>query len=336
MRIRHSFERLPISSNNDNIYFRLLSPRLKGMQVTLIHNPDAGGDDEQPRGGELFGLIGDAGHTVTYQSSKAENWHAALEEPGDIVAVAGGDGMVGKVAKHLIDRHVPIAVLPMGTANNIAKTLGLKGRPLDRLIAGWSAAPRVNFDVGVASGPWSSKYFIEGLGIGLFTETMHRLDATDNADLAHLEDTKKKVGSVLQILKERLSSFTPNDLKVTLDGRDLSGEYFMLEVMNISYIGPNLCLAPHANPSDGLLDIVLVSKDERDKLSRCLSHCMEGRLVQPTLTICQGQQLQIEWDGSTTHIDDEVWPDKGSEFPLSVAVIDVTVKTGALEFLAAA
>jgi diacylglycerol kinase family enzyme len=259
-----------------------------------------------------------------------------LEEPCDIVAVAGGDGMVGKVAKHLIDKHVPIAVLPMGTANNIAKTLGLKDRPLEQLIAGWSAAPRVNFDVGVASGPWNSKYFIEGLGMGLFTETMYRLDATDNADLAHLEDTKERVESVLQILQERLSSFTPNKLKVTLDGRDISGEYILLEVMNISYIGPNLCLAPHANPSDGLLDIVFVSKDERDNLSRCLSHCMEGKLVQPILTIRKGQQLQIEWDGSTTHIDDEVWPDKGAEFPLSVSAIDVTVKRHALEFLAAA
>jgi hypothetical protein len=74
---------------------------------------------------------------------------------------------------------------------------------------------------------------------------MYRLDATDNADLAHLEDTGEKIELVLQMLKEHLSSFTPNNLKVTLDGRDISGEYF------ISYVGPNLCLAPHANPSDG-------------------------------------------------------------------------------------
>jgi diacylglycerol kinase (ATP) len=98
--------------------------------------------------------------------------------------------MVGKVAKHLIGKHLPIAVQPMGTANNIAKALRLRDRPLEQLIAGWSAAPRVNFDVGVADGPWNSKYFIEGLGMGLFTETMHRLDATDNTDLAHLEEKR--------------------------------------------------------------------------------------------------------------------------------------------------
>jgi hypothetical protein len=56
------------------------------MQVTLIHNPNAG-DDEQPCGDDLLGLIRGVGHTATYQSSRAENWHTALEEPCDIVAV---------------------------------------------------------------------------------------------------------------------------------------------------------------------------------------------------------------------------------------------------------
>src|SRR5438128_1848513 len=166
----------------------------------------------------------------------------------------------------------------MGTANNIATTLGLTNKTIHQVIAGWTAGRQVNFDAGVASGPWDSKWFIEGIGVGLFTETMYRLDKTNNADLAHLEDNGEKVTSVLQILKDRLPGFTPNRLKVTLDGRDMSGDYVLLEVMNISYIGPNLCLAPHANPSDGLLDIVLVSKDEQDNLSSCLSHCIEGRL----------------------------------------------------------
>jgi diacylglycerol kinase (ATP) len=302
------------------------------MKVTLIHNPDAG-DDQQPSADELLGLIRQAGHTASYQSSKDENWHSALEQSCDIVAVVGGDGIVGTVAKHLIGRHVPIGVLPMGTANNVAKTLGLIDRPLEQLIEGWAKALRVKFDVGMASGPWNSKYFIEGLGMGLFTETMYRLDATNNVDLAHLDDTAEKVKSVLEILKERLPSFTPNSLKITLDGRDMSGEYILVEVMNISYIGPNLCLAPHASPSDGLLDIVFVSKDGQDNLSKCLAHCIEGRLPYPGLTVRTGQHLQIEWDGFTIHTDDEVWPHNTSEFPIAPNTIDVKVYRHALEFL---
>jgi diacylglycerol kinase (ATP) len=116
----------------------------------------------------------------------------------------------------------------------------------------------------------------------------------------------------------------------------MTGEYVLVEVMNISYIGPNLRLAPHANPSDGLLDIVLVSKDEQDNMSRYLSHSIEGKLPHPGLTVRTGQHLQIEWDGLTVHIDDEVWPHKASEFPISFNTIDVEVNRHALEFLAPA
>jgi diacylglycerol kinase family enzyme len=303
------------------------------MKVTLIHNPDAG-DDQQPLADALLERIGRAGHTASYQSSKDENWQSALEQSCDIVAVAGGVGIVGAVAKNLIGRNVPIAVLPMGTANNIATTLGLIDRPLKQLISGWATAPRVKFDVGIATGPWNSKYFIEGLGMGLFTETMYRLDVTDNVDLAHVNNSGEKVKSVLEILRERLPSFSPNRLQIALDGRDMSGEYVLLEVMNISYIGPNLCLAPHANPSDGLLDIVLVSKDEQDNLSRCLSHCIEGKLPYPGLTVRTAQNLRIEWEGFTVHIDDEIWPDKASEFPISPNSIEMKISRHALEFLA--
>ena len=166
----------------------------------MIHNPDAG-DDQQPSADQLLGLIEDAGHAAVYQSSREDDWDKALDEPADIVAVAGGDGIVGTVAKKLIGKAVPIAVLPLGTANNIAKTLDVVARPLTQLIGGWSQARRRKFDIGVANGPWGAKAFIEGLGMGLFTQTMYRLDARDNVDLAHLSDSEDKITSVLEILK---------------------------------------------------------------------------------------------------------------------------------------
>jgi len=52
----------------------------------------------------LVELLCAAGHKVNYQSSKEKKWKKALKNPGDIVAVAGGDGTVGKVARRLIGR----------------------------------------------------------------------------------------------------------------------------------------------------------------------------------------------------------------------------------------
>jgi diacylglycerol kinase family enzyme len=304
------------------------------MKVTLIHNPDAG-DENQPSAEALWELIDRAGYTISYQSSKNDDWANALKKPCDVVAIAGGDGIVGAVAKKLIGRQVPIAVLPMGTANNIATTLGLIDKPLRELVAAWPTAPRVKFDVGEANGPWNTKYFVEGLGMGLFTETMYRLDATNNVDLAHVSDTQEKVKSALEILRERLPSFTPNCLQIMLDGRDMSGEYVLVEVMNISYIGPNLCLAPHASPSDGFLDIVMVPKEKQESLLQCLSYSIEGKQPYPNLTLRKAHELKIAWDGFTVHIDDEVWPATASEFPISINAIELKLNHHALEFLAA-
>ena len=77
---------------------------------------------------------------MKYQSCKEKKWKKVLKKPCDIVAVAGGDGTVGKVARELIEKRIPIAVLPLGTANNIAKSLGIADIPLQDLVASWTAA----------------------------------------------------------------------------------------------------------------------------------------------------------------------------------------------------
>ncbi|HYY24709.1 MAG TPA: diacylglycerol kinase family protein [Candidatus Udaeobacter sp.] len=302
------------------------------MKVTLIHNPDAG-NEEQPSAQEILDLIREAGHAAVYQSAKDENWHSALENPGDIVTVAGGDGMVGKVAKRLIGRNIPIAVLPLGTANNIANTLGLVDKPLDQLIAGWTAARRLDFDVGIANAPWGSSYFIEAVGVGLFADTMSRLNARSNIDLAHANDADEKISSVLEMLNERLHRCRAMELKAALDGQDLSGEYILVEAMNIRTVGPNLYLSPEADPGDGLLDIICVSTDEQDKLSRYFAACLEGKSCSLGLTARRGTQLQIEWQGFRVHIDDEAWPSAGPILPTSAALIDVTLNSASVKFL---
>jgi diacylglycerol kinase family enzyme len=302
------------------------------MRVTLIHNPEAG-SDEQPSGDDLARLIRKAGHSMIYQSSKHADWQRSLDEPTDLIAVAGGDGVVGLVSKRLVGKHVPIAILPMGTANNIAATLNLKGRPLDGLIAGWSSARRVKFDIGVADGPWGSRHFIEGVGIGAFTDTMSRLDARRNADLAHHEDMNKRIHTVLHILKIRLEGCQAIRLKMALDGRDLSGDYVLLETMNIRSIGPNLSLAPAADCGDGLLDIVLVPDHEREKLTRYLTELIAGKKLFPDLTVHRGRYLRIECDELRVHLDDDVWPSHGEHPPYSPMVIDISLHSESLEIV---
>src|ERR1043166_8568543 len=153
--------------------------RFRLMKITLIYNA-AAGSDEQFTADQIAALIGQAGHEVVRQAVHHADWPDALKADVDVVAVAGGDGTVGAVAKALVGKSVGIAVLPLGTANNIANTLGIMNRPVEELVAEWARARHMAFDVARATGPWGSVAFIEGFGLGLFTETMARLHSRDN------------------------------------------------------------------------------------------------------------------------------------------------------------
>jgi diacylglycerol kinase (ATP) len=303
------------------------------VKVTVIHNPHAGDDQTQPSGDEIVRMIREAGHKAKYFSTDDKKWEKALQEPGDIVAVAGGDGTFGKIARCLIGSRTPITALPMGTANNIANTIGVTGRTLQDLIDGWNAARCVNFDAAVAKGPWGSKYFIEGFGVGLFADTMFRIDAGQHPRMFRAEDPEEEISEALKVLKTQLSSYPAKELTVRLDGQDLSGEYYMLEALNIRYVGPNLDLVPGAEINDGLLDIVLVAKGEQAKLWQYLSDHLRKKRSRVKLTVRQGRHLQVEWRSSQVRIDDMTWPENEDADWLPSFAIDIKIDPGALVFL---
>ena len=302
------------------------------MKVTLIHNPHAGSTDDSCID-DIARAVRAAGHTVICQSSHSAGWEKVLLEPVDLVAIAGGDGIVGAVAKALIRKPAPITILPMGTANNIASTLGLTGLSIDQLIDGWAGGRRVQLDIGMARGPWGDRYFVEGLGVGLFTDTMFKLDARNNVDLAHLSGAKEKLDLVVQIMKQRLDSHPANWLSLKLDGRDFSGNYVLLEVLNVRCIGPNLCIMQAGPPGDGLLDVVLAGADQRDEITTFLSHRLEGSAVFPGLTVQRARQLHIECAGIRVHIDDEVWPKVGDRPDSAPIAIEAALASVTLEAL---
>lgn len=304
----------------------------KIVRVTLLHNEEAG-DGDMPDGETLCDLIRAAGHEVLYQPCSDPEWAAALEQPADVIAVAGGDGTVGRIAKKLIGRNMPVAPLPYGTANNISKTLGLMDLTLEEIVRGWARGRRITFDVGVARGPWGSRYFVEGAGVGLFARAIPVAD--ENKTLASLKDAEAKVAYALMMLRERLAHCAPHALKLKLDGRDISGDYVLFEAMNMEFVGPNLYLAPDVRPADGMLDVVLVTPAERDTLHASLETWQDGELEQPNLPARRASVIELEWSGFEVHFDDEAWPADGEQ-PSAASQIELTVVRDSLAFLGAA
>jgi len=298
------------------------------MKITLIHNPGAGAGQDASG---LVQLISEAGHQVRHRSTKGE-WKPFLKKPTDLVVAAGGDGTVRRVALAAAENGLPFAVIPIGTANNIAKTIGLLG-DAGELIESWSASPRARhpFDLGEVVAPWGEGRFVEGVGGGLIADLIDREDEVA-ADAKLLGGETDRA---LHLLCELVGEARMRRWQIKADGKDLSGEYFSVEVMNIRFVGPNLPLAPHAFPGDGLLDLVLLGKDDRQPLLDYLEkrmHLASGLL--PELRCVRARDIEITAPADMRwHLDDKNWPREKP--PAEKATLRVKCLVGAATFVAA-
>lgn len=299
------------------------------MRVTLVHNPGAGSREEGDEA-QLLRLLRDAGHEVHAVSAKEEGWRRALDAPADVVAVAGGDGTVARVAKAMLGRASPVAPLPAGTANNICRTLGLVDRPWEELVRAWPQARRVRLDIGIARGPWGERLFIEGVGTGLFACLLSDDDPERKA--AQHKRPEDRVSHALDMLKRRAAECAPLVLEGRVDGEAVSGPVLLAEVLNLPYVGPNLFLSPDSQPGDGTFAIVIVREAERDRLTNYLRAWQDNRDRLAVLPSRRATHLELEWTGFNLHIDDELWPAPGSAPPPG-GKIDLRMR-GSVEFLA--
>lgn len=299
------------------------------MRVSLIHNRKSGGAQPSRRGLET--VFREFGHEVVHYAGKKDDWTELLESPGDAIVAAGGDGTVGAVARRMIRHEVPLIVLPFGTANNIAGALGIQGSVQD-MVGAWSTSRRLKIDLGIATGPWGKSWFVEGFGLGLLASGMAQLKAQDKVSEAKRDDTAFKLVRDQLALKGLAAEYPPLVLKGSLDGEDLSGEFLLVEAMNLRSIGPGLRLAPAADPTDGELDFVFVSAGHRADFVEYLASLREEKPLEPPVLVRRGRDLRLAGNGYDFHIDDRL--DRPQPAPPDAHLdIGIKVDAQAVQFL---
>ena len=299
------------------------------MRITLVHNPKAGyGGMKQE---QLLSLLRRAGYEPRDVSSKDDQIDRALEDPGEMVVVAGGDGTVARIAVKLAGREIPVAILPAGTANNIALSLGIRGS-FESLIKSWSNAKPRKVDLGTARGRWGEQRFIESFGLGLLAQMMRNIEPMHNASRQKFQTRQEEFRHALRDMKKVIERTGSHEYAIEIDGVDRSGAYVLVEAMNIACIGPNLCVAPQADVSDGMLDLVLLPADQCDPFREYLARQIEGEHNPPELTTVRGKKMVIDPKGAPLHIDDELHSE--SHDPLEPpGAIELTVNAGQVTFL---
>ena len=223
----------------------------------------------------------------------------------DHLLAAGGDGTINRLVNYLKHKNIviPIAILPMGTANDFAHLIGMPDNLPDACRAILNGKIRY-LDMGRVN----NRYFINVLSCGLFTEVSQKTPTA-------LKNTFGKLAYYFSSLSE-LPSFRKMNIEVTADEIAFKGSCLLLLVFNGRTAG-NLKLAKHSSVEDGLLDVLIIRGENIVENIKNVFHFLvkkKDAAYPSDIVYFQTRRLHIENDQPTTDIDGE----KGPDFPLDI------------------
>lgn len=251
----------------------------------LIFNPTSGRTDKtalaKRLGARLRALGAEAELVATRGPGDATLLAAAAAEAGmAFVAVMGGDGSIREAGEALAGGEVPLLVLPFGTSNVLARSLGIPLNPekaADLVLEG-----RVRrMDGGTANGRW----FFFMCGAGVDAEMMAAISLP----------AKKLLGraSFYPTVARLLFTYRFPRLSVEADGERLEAGY--VAVSNVSHYAGDYILIPGADPFDGDLGMVAFAARSWRELLPHYPHLARGSLLgRPGITHKAVKKVRIE------------------------------------------
>jgi len=220
--------------------------------------------------------------TIVHTPETTDAMAAVIQAHGDVdaIAVGGGDGTLALVANWLTPASPPLLILPLGTANDLARTLGIPADPV-------AAAGLVNsgsvawIDMGQVNG----RVFFNAACVGL------------SADLAaRLAGRRKRLGMLSYVLGllgiwRRVRPFT---VLVQCDGRWMSRRALQVCVGNGRYHGGGIAVGAEAAIDDGCLDVYILEAQSLARIAVMLADLRRGRQRAWTrVTTLRGREITV-------------------------------------------
>jgi len=252
-------------------------------------------------------------------AESSELLRAAIEVGVDAVAVAGGDGTVNLALQEVAGTGIPLGIVPAGTGNDFAATLGL--RELDMTAAADAIAGGVTRTIDLARvtrEDGSTRYFGSVLASGFDSKVNDRANAMrwprggSRYNIAILVEFLTLAGIPYDIEYERADGTRAQ----------VHGDLVMATVGNGRTYGGGIPIAPDADPGDGLLDLVQVRPAGRLRLLRLLPRVYRGTHASvPEVSITRVRSVRLASPGVTAYADGD---------PIGALPLTVDVVPGAL------
>ena len=268
------------------------------MKAKLIFNPASGNPAESAA--QLLDLLRQL-QTVNIQAEviivepemRLSNLaRRAARDDYQMVIVSGGDGTIENVALGLVGSSTTLGIIPTGTRNNLARSLGIPTNNLAAAVALLRKGRRLKIDVGLVRQNHASRCFLEAGAVGLASALYPSADDIQHGDLGKIAD-----------FISTLVSAAPSEIRLRLDHHrhEIITHAHLVIVANMPYMGANFQIAPDVRFDDRRLDVFVYSDlSKRDLIGQAMRSMNDERILRyrvKKITIATNPPMPVMADG---------------------------------------
>jgi len=257
------------------------------MKCLLLANPTSGGGKGLRVMNQVTKHLSSLGvqfqdiSGTSYESAAVNLREAVAMLEAGVVIVVGGDGMVHLAIQELAQKDVALLLIPAGTGNDFARSLGLPlNDPLAVLNQGLNdRASRIDL------GKVNNRYFAEILSTGFDSLVSER---------ANRIRMKSKRKYDLAMLLE-LPLFKPLAYEIELDDRRIETEAMLIAIANGASYGVGMKICPDASLTDGLFDLMILEPVSKFELLRVFPRVFKGtHITHPRVRIERARSVTVK------------------------------------------
>ena len=275
--------------------------------IHLFLNPTAGRGRAGRRQPRILELLDQSGAKVEYHESRSvgdleTRVMLQVDEGATHIVVAGGDGSVHEAVNGIMrsQKNAALGVIPTGTGNDFAKAcdIPLNWEHATRLLADRISAEGTPRKIDV--GRFNDRFFANGAGIG-FDAKVTRI----------AQSIKLPIGDLvylLAIFRTMIGGIASPQLRITAEDYVWDGPLTLAAISNGPWVGGMFHIAPMADNSDNIMDLLIVKPVTRRRILTLLPKLMNGEHMneseivhQPVTTLSINAEQPIP-----SHLDGEV------------------------------
>ncbi|WP_109471349.1 diacylglycerol/lipid kinase family protein [Ornithinimicrobium cavernae] len=268
-------------------------------RYAVLHGPRSGRRGAGALGAHVVEQLRAAGQQVSELETATldgarQACRTAVADGVDTLVAVGGDGVVQLVADQLVGSRTALGIVPSGTGNDNARSLGIPLKPAEAVSTLLSGTRRT-IDL-IHVGPLD-RHVVGSVPCGL--------DALIAARAATLPGWLGSHAYTVSVLPE-IVRLRPMAYRLELDDRVLETEALVVAVCNMAQYGGGMRIAPDADPADGLLDVVIIRPVGAASAVRLLAGVFTGRHSNhPAVRIEQASAVRVAGPDLTAHGDGE-------------------------------